>query len=76
MKSQWELLKKKLSIIKSKSILLEIDADYLNYINNNLLKNSIDGLPFILIFKKGKIIKKYNGNRNFYNMFKFFKSFI
>lgn len=76
MKSQWEFLKKKLKKINCNGVLLEIDASQLDYIDFSSLKNSIDGFPSIMVFKKGKKIKNYVGNRTSNNMFKFFKPYL
>ena len=59
MKSQWEFLKKKLKKMNCNGVLLEIDASELDYIDFSSLKNSIDGFPSIMIFKKGKKVKNW-----------------
>jgi len=76
MKSQWEFLKKKLKKMNCNGILLEIDASQLDYIDFSSLKNSIDGLPAIMVFKNGKLKKEYNGNRSSNDMFNFFKPYM
>jgi len=76
MKSEWEFLKKKLKKMNSNTILLEIDASQLDYIDFDVLKNSIDGYPCIMVFRKGKKVKNYTGNRTLSDMFKFFKPYI
>lgn len=76
MKSQWEFLKKKLKKMNCNGVLLEIDANQLDYIDFSSLKNSIDGFPSIMVFKKGKKVKNYVGNRSSNDMFKFFKPYL
>ena len=76
MKSQWEFLKKKLKKMNCNGVLLEIDSTQLDYIDFSSLKNSIDGFPSLMIFKKGKKIKDYDGNRSTNSMFKFFKPYL
>ena len=76
MKPQWEILKKKLKKFKSNAVLLEIDSEQLKYINFNSLTNSINGLPSILLYKNGKQIKEYKGNRSSNDMFKFLKPYL
>ena len=73
MKSQWQYLKSKLKKSKCNGLLLEIDADQLNYIDYSSLSNSIKGFPSIMIFKNGKLKKDYKGDRTTNDMFKFFK---
>ena len=57
MKPQWEFLKRKLKKINCNGVLLEIDASQLDYIDFSSLKNSINGFPSLMIFKKGKKLK-------------------
>ena len=76
MKPQWEFLKKKLKKSKCNGLLLEIDSNQLNYVDYSSLTNSIKGFPSIMVFKKGKLIKEYNGNRSSNDMFKFFKPYM
>ena len=76
MKPQWQILKKKLKKITCNGVLLEIDASLLDYIDFSTLKNSIDGLPAIMIFKNGKKVKDYVGNRTSNDMFKFLKQYL
>lgn len=76
MKPQWEFLKKKLKKSKCNGLLLEIDSDQLNYVDYSSLTNSVKGLPSIMVFKKGKLVKEYNGNRSSNDMFKFFKPYM
>lgn len=76
MKPQWEFLKNKLKKINCNGVLLEIDADQLNYIDYSSLNNSINGFPSLMVFKKGEKIKEYYGNRTSNSMFKFFKPYL
>lgn len=76
MKPQWEFLKRKLKKINCNGVLLEIDSSQLDYIDFSSLKNSINGFPSLMIFKKGKKVKDYDGNRTSSNMFKFFKPYL
>ena len=76
MKPQWEFLKKKLKKSKCNGLLLEIDSNQLNYVDYSSLTNSIKGFPSIMVFKKGKLVKEYNGNRSSNDMFKFFKPYM
>ena len=76
MKPQWDFLKKKLKKSKCNGLLLEIDSDQLNYVDYSSLTNSIKGFPSIMVFKKGKLVKEYNGNRSSNDMFKFFKPYM
>ena len=76
MKEQWKVLKKKLKNKKCNGLLLEIDSQQLNYLNYSSLTKSVNGYPSILVFKKGKLIKEYNGNRTHKDIFKFFKPYI
>tara|TARA_B110000444_G_scaffold227454_1_gene232625 strand:+ start:1168 stop:1614 length:447 start_codon:yes stop_codon:yes gene_type:complete len=73
MKPAWNNLKNILKKIKSKSVVLEIDANQLDFINYGPLKNSIRGFPAIMIFKNGIMFKDYTGNRKTPDMLKFFK---
>jgi thioredoxin-like negative regulator of GroEL len=76
MKQQWKMLKKKLKSTNCNGLLLEIDSEQLNYIDYSSLTKSINGYPSIMIFKNGKLIKEYNGNRKHKDMFKFFKPYL
>jgi protein disulfide-isomerase len=76
MKPQWDFLKKKLKKSKCNGLLLEIDSNQLNYVDYSSLTNSIKGFPSIMVFKKGKLVKEYNGNRSSNDMFKFFKPYM
>ena len=76
MKPQWEILKKKLKKTNLNGVLLEIDANQLDYIDYSLLKNSVDGLPSIMVFKRGKKVKEYVGDRTSNDIYKFFKSYL
>ena len=76
MKAQWASLKKRLKKSKCNGLLLEIDSDQLKYIDYSSLTNSIKGFPSIMVFKNGKQVKEYNGNRTSDNMFKFFKPYM
>lgn len=76
MKSQWQYLKSKLKKSNCNGILLEIDAEQLNYIDYSSLSNSIKGFPSIMIFKNGKLKKDYKGDRTTNDMFKFFKPYM
>lgn len=76
MKPEWNNLKKRLKKINSNTVLLEIDASKLDYIDFAELKNSIAGFPAIMIFKNGKMIKDYSGDRTNKDMFMFFKPFL
>ncbi len=73
MKPAWNNLKKNLKKMKSNSVVLEIDASQLDYINYGPLKNSIRGFPAIMIFKNGKMFKDFAGDRTTPEMLKFFK---
>jgi thioredoxin-like negative regulator of GroEL len=76
MKPQWDFLKKKLKKSKCNGLLLEIDSNQLNYVDYSSLTNSIKGFPSIMVFRKGKLVKEYNGNRSSNDMFKFFKPYM
>lgn len=76
MKPQWEMLKKKLKKTKCNGLLLELDSSQLNYIDYSSLTNSIKGFPSIAVYKNGKFVKEYNGNRKTDDMFKFFKPYL
>ena len=76
MKHQWKMLKKKLKSTNCNGLLLEIDSEQLNYIDYSSLTKSINGYPSIMIFKNGKLIKEYNGNRKYKDMFNFFKPYL
>ena len=76
MKPQWDFLKKKLKKSKCNGLLLEIDSNQLNYVDYSSLTNSIKGFPSIMVFKKGKLVKEYSGNRSSNDMFKFFKPYM
>ena len=76
MKHQWKMLKKKLKSTNCNGLLLEIDSEQLNYIDYSSLTKSINGYPSIMIFKNGKLIKEYTGNRKYKDMFKFFKPYL
>ena len=76
MKPQWKLLKKKLKKFNCNALLFEIDSDQLNHIGYDSLTKNVNGLPSIMVFKKGKLLKEYNGNRTSDDMFKFFKPYL
>tara|TARA_Y100000816_G_scaffold289566_1_gene276281 strand:+ start:907 stop:1317 length:411 start_codon:yes stop_codon:yes gene_type:complete len=76
MKPQWKLLKKKLKNFNCNALLFEIDSNQLNHIGYNSLTKNVNGLPSIMVFKRGKLIKEYNGNRTSEDMFKFFKPYL
>tara|TARA_Y100000389_G_scaffold135001_1_gene132541 strand:- start:39 stop:461 length:423 start_codon:yes stop_codon:yes gene_type:complete len=76
MKQQWKMLKKKLKSTNCNGLLLEIDSEQINYIDYSSLTKSINGYPSIMIFKNGKLIKEYNGNRKHKDMFNFFKPYL
>ena len=76
MKPQWKLLKKKLKKFNCNALLFEIDSDQLNHIGYDSLTKNVNGLPSIMVFKRGKLIKEYNGNRTSEDMFKFFKPYL
>ncbi len=75
MKPEWNMFKKKLKNINSNLILFDIDYNYLNNIDNSILKN-IAGLPSILIFKNNNIFKEYNGDRTCNDLLKFITPYI
>ena len=75
MKPEWELLKNKLKKIKSKCALLEIDSNYLDSIENAELKNNIKGFPSILLFKNGKLLKEFSGDRTSNMLYNFLKPY-
>ena len=76
MKAQWQFLKKKLKHSKCNGLLLEVDSDQLNYLDYSSLTNSIKGFPASMVFKNGKLVKDYAGNRTSNDMFKFFKPYM
>lgn len=76
MKSQWSFLKKKLKKTKCNGILFEIDSEQLKYIDSSSLTNSVKGFPSIMVFKNGKKVGEYAGNRTSEDMFKFFKPYL
>lgn len=76
MKSQWAFLKKKLKKTKCNGILFEIDSEQLKYIDSSSLTNSVKGLPSIMVFKNGKKIREYAGDRTGDDMFNFFKPYL
>ena len=76
MQPEWKKLKKKLRSLKCNGILLEIDANQLNYIDYSSLTNTLQGFPSILVFKNGKKQKDYEGERTSEQMFKFVKPYL
>ena len=76
MKPQWNMLKKRLKKSNCNGLLLEIDSDQVNNIDYDSLKNSVKGLPTIMIFKNGKLLREYSGDRTSSDMFKFFKPYL
>ena len=76
MQSEWKKLKAKLRSLKCNGILLEIDANQLNYIDYSSLTNTLQGFPSILVFKNGKKQKDYEGERTSEQMFKFVKPYL
>ena len=76
MKSQWKELKNKLKKLKCDGLLLEIDAQQLSYIDYSSLTKTLQGFPSLMIFKKGKKMKEYSGNRSTEDMFKFAKLYL
>ena len=76
MKPQWNMLKKRLKKSNCNGLLLEIDSDQVNNIDYDSLTNSVKGLPTIMIFKNGKLLREYSGDRTSSDMFKFFKPYL
>jgi|ETNmetMinimDraft_21_1059911.scaffolds.fasta_scaffold292608_1 thioredoxin-like negative regulator of GroEL len=76
MKPEWEKLKNNLKTINSNDCLLEVDSDNLESINNDKLVSSIRGYPSIVLFKDGRLVSEYNGNRVADDMFNFVKPHI
>jgi thioredoxin domain-containing protein 5 len=76
MKPQWNMLKKRLKKSNCNGLLLEIDSDQVNNIDYDSLTNSVKGLPTIMIFKNGKLLREYSGDRTSNDMFKFFKPYL
>ena len=76
MKPQWNMLKKRLKKGNCNGLLLEIDSDQVNNIDYDSLTNSVKGLPTIMIFKNGKLLREYSGDRTSSDMFKFFKPYL
>ena len=76
MQPEWKKLKKKLRSLKCNGILLEIDANQLNYIDYSSLSDTLQGFPAILVFKNGKKSKDYEGERTSEQMFKFVKPYL
>tara|TARA_B100000965_G_scaffold145994_1_gene121668 strand:+ start:342 stop:755 length:414 start_codon:yes stop_codon:yes gene_type:complete len=76
MKPQWNMLKKRLKKSNCNGLLLEIDSDQLNNIDHDSLTNSVKGLPTIMVFKNGTLLREYSGDRTSTDMFKFFKPYL
>ena len=76
MQPEWKKLKEKLGSLKCNGILLEIDAEQLNYIDYSSLSDTLQGFPAILVFKNGKKSKDYEGERTSEQMFKFVKPYL
>ena len=76
MKPQWNMLKKRLKKSNCNGLLLEIDSDQLNNIDHDSLTNSVKGLPTIMVFKNGTLLREYSGDRTINDMFKFFKPYL
>ena len=76
MKPQWNMLKKRLKKSNCNGLLLEIDSDQLNNIDHDSLTNSVKGLPTIMVFKNGTLLREYSGDRTSSDMFKFFKPYL
>lgn len=73
---EWEKLKKQLKKKKCNGVLLEVDSNQLNYINYSSFNNNINGFPTIALYKNGKIVKEYDGNRTSNNMYKFLQPYL
>tara|TARA_B110000261_G_scaffold151704_1_gene180525 strand:- start:133 stop:456 length:324 start_codon:yes stop_codon:yes gene_type:complete len=76
MQPEWKKLKEKLRSLKCNGILLEIDANQLNYIDYSSLTETLQGFPSILVFKNGKKRKDYEGDRTSEQMYKFVKPYL
>ena len=73
MKPQWRKLKKKLKTIKTDCIFIEIEAEFLDKLAIPEISNRVNGFPSIMLFKKGKFYKTFQGKRTSNEMFKFLK---
>jgi len=73
MKPQWEQLKERMCDKKNTAGLIELDSRVVPNIDNELIKQKINGYPTILIIKNGKPLQEYNGDRSTDNMYRFCK---
>lgn len=73
MKPEWDKLKHRFNNDNSKAGMVELNSDILDKVNNSNIKRKINGFPTIMIIKKGKPYKEYNGNRSSDDMYNFCK---
>jgi len=73
MKPHWEQLKNRMSGQKNTAGLIELDSRVVPNIDNESIKQKINGYPTILIIKNGKPFQEYSGDRSTNNMYDFCK---
>ena len=67
LRPEWEKMKKR---VKSSVILAEIDSNYSSQVTN-LIGGQVTGFPTLMVIKRGRRIKEYNGPRKENEMLEF-----
>ena len=73
MEPEWRKLKKRLKKLNTECIFIEIEAEFLDKLAIPEISNKVNGFPSIMVFKKGKFYKTFQGKRTSNEMFKFLK---
>ena len=73
MEPAWNELKSRLSQEKCDGGLLEIDSQVVPHINNQEIRQKINGYPTIMIIKRGRPTHEYSGDRSVEDMYNFCK---
>ena len=69
LRPEWDKMKKK---VDSSLILSEIDSNYSSLVTN-LIGGQVTGFPTLMVIKRGRRIKEYNGEREEEEMLKFIR---
>ena len=72
MKPSWEQMKSRLNTRKCGSGIVELDSRVLPEVNNQMIKQKINGYPTIMIIKHGRPTTEYTGDRSAGDLTNFF----
>ena len=72
MKPSWEQMKSRLNTRKCGSGIVELDSRVLPEVNNQMIKQKINGYPTIMIIKSGRPSTEYTGDRSAGDLTNFF----